>query len=99
MAKEFPHAIVTGMDVARPKVLDSPELIPSNCKLEIADANEEHEEYLNRFSVVHTRCAQQGISDFDLLLYKAAKWLKPGGVLLPVHVVAVSSSLLYGNLN
>jgi len=88
MANRFPHAHVIGMDICVPAVLERPQDIPSNCRFEIADANVDMDRYSNAFDVIHIRCAQAGVKDFDMLLYNAAQCLRPGGVLLLVGCVA-----------
>lgn len=83
MSKEFPHCDVVGMDLVEPKASQSGNGLPSNCQLDVGDANT----YVNlqpeaSFDVIHKRSAEPGISDFHGFLYDCARALRPGGVLL-----------------
>ncbi|PVF99502.1 S-adenosyl-L-methionine-dependent methyltransferase [Serendipita vermifera] len=80
MAKEFPHAQVTGIDLA-PCPTD-PARIPSNCHFKIGDINRGLEEYHNQYDFVHARLIGSGLRSYKASLEDMQKCLKPGGFLL-----------------
>ncbi|KIO23671.1 hypothetical protein M407DRAFT_26873 [Tulasnella calospora MUT 4182] len=85
MAETFPDAEVLGIDLRLPSVLQDPSHpVPSNCSFKIADANRDMEALGSVFDIVHERCVDAGIHDWELFFYEAARILRPNGVLLLV---------------
>ncbi|KAG8914412.1 hypothetical protein FRC00_013867 [Tulasnella sp. 408] len=85
MAKEFPHADVSGIDLVQPDILSDPtRRVPPNCSFQIADANKDMGKIGSGYDLVHLRCVEAGIDDSDLFFYDAARALRPGGLLLLV---------------
>jgi hypothetical protein len=80
MAKEFPHAQVTGIDLV-PCPTD-PARIPSNCTFKIGDINRGLEEYHDQYDFVHARLIGSGLRSYKASLVDMQKCLKPGGFLL-----------------
>lgn len=82
MATKFPHAVVTGVDVA-PTPLDM-DTLPPNLSFEIDDVNLGLEHFHNQFDLVHMRCVMGGITDMDKTLRDIQLCLKPGGILIVI---------------
>jgi len=82
MAQEFPHADVIGIDLVLPTMAKNGQTLPTNCRLQIGDANAPLSEWEAGVDVLHARSVEAGIRDFDLFLYQSARCLRPGGVLL-----------------
>ncbi|KAG8869617.1 hypothetical protein FRB98_002328, partial [Tulasnella sp. 332] len=81
MALQFPHAEVLGIDLV-PPVLLTIDTIPSNCRFEVDDANLSMLHHKDCFDVVHARSIDQGINDFNGLLYEVAQTIRPHGILI-----------------
>ncbi|KAG8922146.1 hypothetical protein FRC02_012114 [Tulasnella sp. 418] len=78
-ANVHPQASVVGVDL----VLPNPKThVPNNCSFSIRDANLPFEEYRKSFNVCHMRSIDQGIHDYEDLLYRVQDILKTDGVLL-----------------
>lgn len=80
MAKRYPHADVTGVDLA-PVSFDET-LLPPNAHFEIDDINNGLGHFHNKFDVIHMRCVLGGISDPDKTLNEIQLCLKPGGLVI-----------------
>lgn len=75
MADKFPHAEVTGVDIAPTQ----PPLAPPNCYFEIDDIEEDWPYQPNHFDFVHGRDLLTAVRDWSRLLSQAYTHLKPGG--------------------
>lgn len=80
MAKRYPHAKVTGVDLA-PNVLDQT-IIPSNLHFEVDDVNNGLRRFHDKFDVVHARCILGGIYNPDRTMEDMQLCLKPGGLVI-----------------
>ncbi|KAG8997531.1 hypothetical protein FRB94_007624 [Tulasnella sp. JGI-2019a] len=83
MGRLFPHADITGLDLAPANLASTP---PPNCHFECDDANLGLSHYQNAFNVVHCRFICLGIKDYRSLLGDIAGMLRPGGVYLSMEV-------------
>ncbi|KAG8855156.1 hypothetical protein FRB96_007194 [Tulasnella sp. 330] len=83
MGRLFPHAEVTGLDLAPANLSSTP---PPNCRFECDDVNLGLSHYRNSFDVVHCRLIGVGIKDYRSLLGDIAEMLRPGGVYLSMEV-------------
>ena len=80
MARRFPWAHVTGLDIA-PTPLSQEQLTP-NIAFMIEDINLGLSNYTGRFDLVHMRCVGGGLPNYAQAITYAARCVKPGGVLL-----------------
>ncbi|KAG8904079.1 Eukaryotic peptide chain release factor GTP-binding subunit [Tulasnella sp. 403] len=82
MAKMFPHAEVTGLDLAPANLSREP---PLNCHFECDDVNLGLRHYRNCWDVVHVRCSAAGFENYPKFLEEVCDMLRPGGVYLTVE--------------
>lgn len=75
MAGEFPEAVIIGNDLSPIQ----PTYVPPNVNFEIDDFNEEWLHPTNHFDYVHGRALYGSVKDWDVLLKRVIKVLKPGG--------------------
>jgi len=80
MANKYPDAQVIAFDMVPSKIRRKS--VPTNFRFELRDANLPMDHWNNSFDFVQVRAAQEGIAEFELFLYKMARILRPGGVLL-----------------
>ncbi|KAG8791092.1 hypothetical protein FRC16_000605 [Serendipita sp. 398] len=84
MAREFPHAAVTAVDLA-PVPIDAASL-PSNVQFEIDDVNKGLEHFKDMFDLVHIRLVGSGLQNFAKTMQDVEECLKPGGIALFMDV-------------
>ncbi|KIO32978.1 hypothetical protein M407DRAFT_18134 [Tulasnella calospora MUT 4182] len=82
MARQFPNAEITGMDIVP---ANSDHEIPSNCSFECDDANLGFGHYPECFDVVHARAVSSGISNYPEFLKDVWGILRPGGLFLAIE--------------
>lgn len=80
MARQYPHALVLGIDVS-PTPIDF-SLIPDNLSFEIDDVNQGLEHFHGQYDVIHMRSVMTGIYDIDKTVEDIQLCLKPGGVII-----------------
>ncbi|KIO32979.1 hypothetical protein M407DRAFT_91164 [Tulasnella calospora MUT 4182] len=82
MARQFPDAEITGMDIVP---ANSNHEIPPNCSFECDDANLGFGHYPKCFDIVHARGISSGISNHPKFIKDVWDILRPGGLFLTIE--------------
>jgi hypothetical protein len=80
MAKKFPWAKVTGVDLA-PCPIPTKDL-PSNCNFKVHDISSGLSQFKNQFDVIHVRFVGCYLKEFEQCTKDVHTCLKPGGIVL-----------------
>ncbi|KAJ3549831.1 hypothetical protein NMY22_g744 [Coprinellus aureogranulatus] len=78
VARDFPLCEVVGVDLVPIRDASS---LPPNARNEVDDINFGLQHFYGQYDVVHCRLISSGIKDYELLIDRIARVLKPGGLI------------------
>ncbi|KAJ3535714.1 hypothetical protein NMY22_g6358 [Coprinellus aureogranulatus] len=77
VAQDFPLSACVAIDLAP---IRDPVPLPPNVRVELDDINLGLEQYYGKFDVVHCRLISSGVRDYQLLIERISRTLRPGGL-------------------